>query len=237
MQALREKFRTDTTRLKRAARGVALGLLAAGLVAGCAGNDEEQTQVQNVQMAYEEAREAVDRRNYRRGMLKFRWGANVLGLLTSLGLSAAAVFGLLVSGVIGGPDPVLIGAIGGGFTILLWVLWMTIITRYMAGRKHRKLLASPEQLTPLDNQTRRDSWRAVEDEVREFLKRTGGKFPLNQVSSDYGGIVMVRDSGAQEIREALKELDNIPGESSAATEVAVDDTMVPADIGPALKRA
>ncbi len=50
---------------------VVLCVAAAGVLSGCAGNDEERTEVQNVQMAYEEAQEAVDRRNYRRGIQIF----------------------------------------------------------------------------------------------------------------------------------------------------------------------
>ena len=48
-------------------------LLAAviGLLAACAGNEEEQTEVQNVTEAYEEAKNAVSRNNFRRGIQIF----------------------------------------------------------------------------------------------------------------------------------------------------------------------
>ena len=57
-------------RIKGQAR---LLLLAAvfGMLAACAGNEEEQTEIQNLTEAYEEAQNAVSRGNYRRGVLIF----------------------------------------------------------------------------------------------------------------------------------------------------------------------
>lgn len=45
-----------------------LGLI---VIAGCAGNDEERTVVGDITEAYEEAKDAVDRQNYRRGVQIF----------------------------------------------------------------------------------------------------------------------------------------------------------------------
>lgn len=38
---------------------------------GCAGNDEQETEIQNLQSAYEEAQDSIARRNYRRGIQIF----------------------------------------------------------------------------------------------------------------------------------------------------------------------
>ncbi len=51
-------------------RLVALALLGLAL-AGCAGNDEQQSEVQNITEAYETAQESVARGNYRRGIQVF----------------------------------------------------------------------------------------------------------------------------------------------------------------------
>ena len=50
-----------------------LGTILLGLIviAGCAGNDEERTVVGDITNAYEDAKEAVDRQNYRRGVQIF----------------------------------------------------------------------------------------------------------------------------------------------------------------------
>ena len=50
---------------------VTLALAAIVLVAGCAGNDEQEAVVDNLTEAYQTAREAVDRKNYRRGIQIF----------------------------------------------------------------------------------------------------------------------------------------------------------------------
>ena len=46
-------------------------LAALGSLAACAGNDEQQTEVENLAEAYEEAKDAVARSNYRRGIQIF----------------------------------------------------------------------------------------------------------------------------------------------------------------------
>ena len=46
-------------------------LFLAALLTACAGNDEQQTEVQNITEAYEAAQEAVKRKNYRRGIQIF----------------------------------------------------------------------------------------------------------------------------------------------------------------------
>lgn len=46
-------------------------LSALGLLAACAGNEEEQTEIGNLTSAYEEAKEAIARNNYRRGIQIF----------------------------------------------------------------------------------------------------------------------------------------------------------------------
>lgn len=55
----------------RARSRLLLLLTAFGLLAACAGNDEQQTEVENVTEAYEEAKDAIARSNYRRGIQIF----------------------------------------------------------------------------------------------------------------------------------------------------------------------
>lgn len=64
---LRSKF---SLRIKRQARLVLL-LSAFGLLAACAGNDEQETQVNDLTIAYDEAKEAIARNNFRRGIQIF----------------------------------------------------------------------------------------------------------------------------------------------------------------------
>jgi len=46
-------------------------LIGVAIVAGCAGNEEERTVVESITEAYEDAKEAVDNQNYRRGVQIF----------------------------------------------------------------------------------------------------------------------------------------------------------------------
>ena len=58
------------THRRRFSRALAVAA-ALVLVAGCAGNDEERTIVDDIQDAYEEAQKAVERKNFRRGIQIF----------------------------------------------------------------------------------------------------------------------------------------------------------------------
>ena len=57
--------------LKARNRTLLVALLAAGILAACAGNDEQQTEVQSITEAYEMAQTAINRKNYRRGIQIF----------------------------------------------------------------------------------------------------------------------------------------------------------------------
>ena len=50
---------------------LAVVLLGVAVVAGCAGNEEERTVVGDIRDAYEQAKEAIERQNYRRGVQIF----------------------------------------------------------------------------------------------------------------------------------------------------------------------
>ena len=56
--------------IKRQARLIALATVF-GLLAACASNEEEQTEIQNLTEAYEEAKRSIERNNYRRGVQIF----------------------------------------------------------------------------------------------------------------------------------------------------------------------
>jgi outer membrane protein assembly factor BamD len=57
-----------------ARRSAVIAILCAATfagLAGCAGNDEQETEIQNLQIAYEEAQKAIEKSNYRRGIQIF----------------------------------------------------------------------------------------------------------------------------------------------------------------------
>ena len=63
-----------------------------------------------------------------------------------------------------------------------------------------------DNLTPLENQTRKDCWAAIRDLVQNNLIKRNGKFSYRQLRQEYVAILKVYKQGSKEIREALKEL-------------------------------
>jgi hypothetical protein len=63
-------------------------------------------------------------------------------------------------------------------------------------------------LTPLPNQTRRDSWASIRDLLYVNLKNCNGTlFTLPGYCAEYATVKQIHmNSGSREIREALKEL-------------------------------
>ena len=76
----------------------------------------------------------------------------------------------------------------------------------LVSRFHSRSLKDLDGLTPLENQTRRDSWHAVKDLVYGYLEKTKGRFSLGETLKEYATVKRVKDQGAVEIREALNEL-------------------------------
>ncbi len=78
----------------------------------------------------------------------------------------------------------------------------------------KKRMKDIDKLTPLENQTRLDSWKTIRELVNNYLKKTLGKFPLREIRKEYSEVQRVFDKGAKEIREALADLSNIKDDES-----------------------
>lgn len=129
-------------------------------------------------------------------------GGFILGLLVGGGLSAwLTMMGFLP------PEPTMISALAIGTAVGVTLLWSLTVGRWLLGRFHRKQLANLEQLTPLKNQTRRDSWNAVEPLVRKNLEENRGRFSLRQVKDEYQTVFKVYQQGSMDIREAINEIE------------------------------
>lgn len=144
--------------------------------------------------------------SYRRMVRKFRWKHTFIGLFVSLFLGAGATFGLMISGVLGGMDQLMLIGVGGGATLIIFFLWSTLLMKRRVARFHSRVLRNLDKLTPLENQTRRDSWQAVKNFVSAYLEKTTGRFSFSQAKKEFGVVKLVRNKGATEIREALNEL-------------------------------
>jgi EH domain-containing protein 1 len=145
--------------------------------------------------------------SYRRKLCRYRLKFILVGLLLSLVGSGAAV-GLLVyaGGLMSAMDSSLLVSGVAGLTAAFFLLWMTLVLKFLTARFRRKQIKELDNLTSLDNQTRKDSWQAVKDLTLQFLEKKKGKCSLRKLKRDYSAVRGVFEKGGREVRKALKEL-------------------------------
>lgn len=150
------------------------------------------------------------------GMISYRQKARIFwvksfftGLALSLVGGAAGWLGLMGLAPFAGLDLVL-QITGAGFlgTIIL-IFWLALVQKYLSSRFLKKWLRQLDSLTPLPNQTRRDSWASIRDLLYVNLKNSNGRYSLAQVVGEHATVKQIHDRGSREIREALKELAGI----------------------------
>jgi hypothetical protein len=136
-----------------------------------------------------------------------------IGLLPSL-TGAAAILSLLLNfGLPGLLPPTMLAGIGAGIAVLFQIVWLSTFSRLFAGRFHRKQLENIDDLVFLENQHQKDTWNAVRDLARQYLRKTEGKFSLRSIEEDHEAVKTILDHGTREIREAVNELAAIrPGQ-------------------------
>jgi hypothetical protein len=104
-------------------------------------------------------------------------------------------------------------SIGGGISIFFLFLWLTVFSRMLVKRFHRKQLKKIDDLVSLDSQSLRDSWAAVRDLAIKYLEKTEGKFSLWRMEDDHAAAKRILEQGTKEIRETINEIAAIsPGE-------------------------
>ena len=144
--------------------------------------------------------------SYRRRFRRFTFKYTTLGIITSFLGSVGGVSFLAESGPLGSlPLLSLLGVAGGG-TVLLFIAWRAIVVKYLKKRFHENQIENLDQLTALNNQTRRDSWDTVRELVLKYIQKTQGRFSNWNVKNDYETVNAVFEKGTKEIREALNEL-------------------------------
>jgi GTPase SAR1 family protein len=126
-------------------------------------------------------------------------------------LAGAAAFALAMTAPpLASLGPLIPLGIAGAAGLVGLAGWALVMHRFLHDRFMKKTLKNIAQLTPLQNQTRRDSWESVRDTVIGHLRNTDGKFSLRDARREYGAVYKVYERGSKEIREALKELENLP---------------------------
>ncbi len=143
---------------------------------------------------------------YRKQFRRFWLRSGFLGVLVSFLAGGVIDAGLLYAGLLPGLSPVLHVAVAGGLSAAVMALWLAAMLKWFRMRFHRRQLKKIDALTPLDTQTRRDTWQGVRDVVYAYLEKTGGRFSGKLVGRDHAEVREVYEKGTREIREALSEL-------------------------------
>jgi hypothetical protein len=157
--------------------------------------------------------------NYRRGLRTFRLKRVLVGFFISILCGGAAALAIMITNLLPGMDQRMLIGVGGAVTLVILFLWMTLLLKYFVSGFHRSRLDDLDTLTPIENQTRRDTWEAVRGLVSAYLKKTAGRFSLRQTRREYASVRQVYEKGSRDIREALNELSTITDDESAEVDV------------------
>ena len=156
--------------------------------------------------------------SYRKKARLFRVKAFFSGLAVSLVGGVAGGLGLMALPPFAGLDPVLQFTGAGSLSAVILIFWLALAQKYLYSRFLKKWLRQLDSLTPLPNQTRRDSWASIRDLLYVNLKNSNGRFSLSQVLGEHATVKQIHDRGSREIREALKELAGIDMDDNAWAE-------------------
>jgi EH domain-containing protein 1 len=144
--------------------------------------------------------------SYRKNAHTFYFKYSLTGLLIALIAAGGTFLGTMLAGPFAGLAPIIQMSIGGALGGLILILWLIFFRSFFYRRFHRNQIDHLDNLTPLENQTRRDCWAAIRDLVQNNLIKRNGKFSYRQLKQEYTAILKVYKQGSKEIREALKEL-------------------------------
>jgi len=155
--------------------------------------------------------------SYRRRIRMFRFKRAITGLVLSVLVGGAATLAMMMIEVFSGMEQRVIFGIGGIVALAGLLFWVAVPMKHYVSTFHQNRLNDLDDLTSLENQTRRDSWEAIRDLVYIYLKRTVGHFSLKEVKQEYSLVRWVCDTGTREIREALNELSTIGQDEPPST--------------------
>jgi energy-coupling factor transporter ATP-binding protein EcfA2 len=146
---------------------------------------------------------------YHRRRRSYRVKNILVGFTIGVLCAAGGVLGAISAGMVTN-DRYPVAAAGAFAAALAFtVVWAFVATPLFAAAFHRDTLRKLDHLTPLDTQSRRDSWHAVGPMAKAWIERSAGKFPVKDVKAELAGVRKVCDKGAKEIRTALNELQTV----------------------------
>ncbi len=155
-------------------------------------------------------------KNYRQKMNRYGFKTGSFGLFTGLLAGGITSFVMYSQGLY---NQDIIAGTGVITAIVLFFIWMILPNRLLLKKHHKKLLDSFDDITKLNNQTRKDSWLSIKDLAYKYIEKKSGKFAISKVSSQLSRVKYVCDHGSKDIREGINELATIkPDEKNPETD-------------------
>jgi flagellar biosynthesis/type III secretory pathway M-ring protein FliF/YscJ len=145
-----------------------------------------------------------------------------MGFVLSVLGGALAEFGLTRMSGLASVDALMMHASGGLIFVVIFLIWIVYIKKLFYRRFRKRQLKQLDALTPLENQTRRDSWNSIQELVSHYIKKTSGQFPKRELNKEYASVWKVFEKGAKKIREALNELATIHHDDVAEVDRWID---------------
>ena len=138
-----------------------------------------------------------------------------MGFVISVLGGALAEIGMTAMNGFSAADGMMMHATGSIVFVAIFFVWMVYIKKLFFRRFRKRQLKRLDALTPLENQTRRDSWDSIRTVVAQFIEKTAGQFPRRDLKREYDLVWAVFEKGAREIREALNDLATIHHDDAA----------------------
>jgi ribosome biogenesis GTPase A len=135
----------------------------------------------------------------------FRIKKMSIGFLISL-LGGSLIAGIMMfMGLMA--DPTVLLTVGGVCAGLIMILWLAFFQKKLEQKFRTTRLENLDTLTPVADQTRKDSWIAIRDLVDQHLKKNEGDYDYSNydLKMDLFEIRQVNNEATQKIREALSE--------------------------------
>ena len=137
----------------------------------------------------------------------------LMGLVSSLAGGGALALALILAHLIP-VDHIVLPSAAGASSVLFFLIWLNSIQKILMRKNLDLTIETVDSLTPLENQTRKDSWNAIKEIVKKYIKRTKNKSSLWDMQSDFAMVQKISEYGAKDIREALNELSTIKNDMS-----------------------
>lgn len=152
---------------------------------------------------------------YQKRFQKYKIRNLMMGFVLSVFGGALAEIGLTTINSLSSADEIMMHATGGLVFVVIFLAWVVYIKKLFYRRFRKRLLKRLDILTPLESQTRRDSWESIQGLVSQYINKKAGQFSKHDLKVEHESVRKVFEKGAREIREALNELATIHHDDAA----------------------